>query len=152
MILSAEATEIVIEKIHEYLINLGEAVRKGLKPLDDYIIFKVRMRSPSLSFSSAIADPPPPTSQRLGKNPEDYPDAKSLPHVQVAMKMKAKGQSAKSGDVIPYIFCKPASGETTKTAQAANAHSPDDVRRQGSTLAIGAFFPLLPSLSPLERR
>jgi hypothetical protein len=42
MILSAEATETVIEKIHEYLVNLGEAVRKGLKPLDDYIIFKVR--------------------------------------------------------------------------------------------------------------
>lgn len=54
------------------------------------------------------------------------------------MKMKAKGQSAKAGDVIPYIFCVPPGGETTKTAQAANAHHPDDVRRQGSTLKIGA--------------
>lgn len=80
-------------------------------------------------------------SQRLGKNPEDYPDAKSLPHVQVALKMKAKGLSAKAGDVIPYIFCVPPNGETTKTAQAANAHHPDDVRRQGSTLKIGMFPP-----------
>jgi len=51
--------------------------------------------------------------------------------------MKAKGLSAKAGDVIPYIFCIPPGGETTKTAQAANAHHPDDVRRQGSTLKIG---------------
>ncbi|GAA6024619.1 hypothetical protein JCM10207_001023 [Rhodosporidiobolus poonsookiae] len=129
MILSAKATEIVIEEIHEYLINLGESVRKGLKPLDDYIIYK-----------------------RLGKNPEDYPDAKSLPHVQVALKMKAKGQSAKSGDVIPYIFCKAANGETTKTAQAANAHHPDDVRRQGSTLQVDFEVYLSTQvLPPIER-
>jgi DNA polymerase elongation subunit (family B) len=97
--------------------------------------------------------------QRLGKNPEDYPDAKSLPHVQVAMKMKAKGQSAKAGDVVPYIFCVPPSGETTKTAQAANAHHPDDVRRQGSTLKIGkprlvrySRLPQLTSLLPFRLR
>ncbi|GAA5950464.1 hypothetical protein JCM10213_003586 [Rhodosporidiobolus nylandii] len=129
MILSAKATETVIEEIHDYLVNLGESVRKGLKSMDDYIIYK-----------------------RLGKNPEDYPDAKSLPHVQVALKMKAKGQSAKSGDVIPYIFCKPASGETTKTAQAANAHHPDDVRRQGSTLQIDFEVYLSTQvLPPIER-
>ncbi|GAA5888512.1 hypothetical protein JCM6882_008978 [Rhodosporidiobolus microsporus] len=129
MILSAQATEVVIEQIHEYLVNLGEGVRKGLKPMDDYIIYK-----------------------RLGKNPEDYPDAKSLPHVQVALKMKAKGQSAKSGDVIPYIFCKAANGETTKTAQAANAHHPDDVRRQGSTLQIDFEVYLSTQvLPPIER-
>lgn len=62
------------------------------------------------------------------------------------MKMKAKGLSAKAGDVIPYIFCVPPNGETTKTAQAANAHHPDDVRRQGSTLKIGACALLSSSL------
>ncbi|GAA5879617.1 hypothetical protein JCM3774_004286 [Rhodotorula dairenensis] len=129
MILSAKATEVVIEEIHEYLTELGELIRSGQKPLDDYIIHK-----------------------RLGKNPEDYPDAKSLPHVQVAMKMKAKGQSAKAGDVIPYIFCVPPGGETTKTAQAANAHHPDDVRRQGSTLKIDFEVYLSTQiLPPVER-
>ncbi|BGP09423.1 DNA-directed DNA polymerase alpha catalytic subunit pol1 [Rhodotorula toruloides] len=129
MILSAKATETVIEEIHEYLADLGEKIRNGFKPLDDYIIHK-----------------------RLGKNPEDYPDAKSLPHVQVALKMKAKGLSAKAGDVIPYIFCVPPNGETTKTAQAANAHHPDDVRRQGSTLKIDFEVYLSTQvLPPIER-
>ncbi|GAA5918206.1 hypothetical protein JCM8208_006171, partial [Rhodotorula glutinis] len=129
MVLSAKATETVVEEIHEYLVDLGEKMRSGLKPLDDYIVFK-----------------------RLGKNPEDYPDAKSLPHVQVALKMKAKGLSAKAGDVIPYIFCIPPGGETTKTAQAANAHHPDDVRRQGSTLKIDFEVYLSTQvLPPIER-
>ncbi len=40
-ILSDEATEIVVEKIHEYLSTLGDDVRSGKIPLDDYIIYKV---------------------------------------------------------------------------------------------------------------
>lgn len=77
--------------------------------------------------------------QRLGKDPEKYPDAKSLPHVQVALKMKSKGQAAKEGDVIPYIFCIGDNG-AAKTGKAENAHHPDDVRRQGSTLKIGGYL------------
>lgn len=42
MILSAKATEVVIEEIHEYLAELGELVRNGLKPTEDFIIYKVR--------------------------------------------------------------------------------------------------------------
>ncbi|GAA6059765.1 hypothetical protein JCM10212_001973 [Sporobolomyces blumeae] len=126
---SDEATEVVVDQIHEYLTELGENIKGGKVPLDDFIIFK-----------------------RLGKNPEDYPDAKSLPHVQVAMKMKAKGQSAKAGDVVPYIFCVAPDGAKTKTAQAANAHHPDDVRRAGSTLKIDFDVYLSGQvLPPIER-
>lgn len=114
-ILSGEATEIVVEKIHEYLTTVGEDVRAGKVKLDDFIIFK-----------------------RLGKNPEDYPDAKSQPHVQVALRMKARGGTARAGDVIPYVFCLGDSGESAKSAQADKAKHPDEVRRAGSGLQIGA--------------
>ncbi|SCV75007.1 BQ2448_8036 [Microbotryum intermedium] len=128
-ILSGESTEVVIEQIHEYLSTLGERIRSGVVPVDEYIIFK-----------------------RLGKNPQDYPDAKSLPHVQVALRMQAKGQSAKSGDVVPYIFCLPADGISAKSAKAVNAHHPDDVRRQGSTLKIDFEVYLgVQVLPPIER-
>jgi DNA polymerase elongation subunit (family B) len=73
--------------------------------------------------------------QRLGKNPEDYPDVKSQPHVQVALRMKAKGGTAKMGDVIPYIFCTDEGEESTKTAQAEKAKHPDEVRK--SNLQVG---------------
>jgi DNA polymerase alpha subunit A len=55
--------------------------------------------------------------------------------------MKARGQSAKAGDVIPYVFCT-AEGEETasgKAAQADRARHPDEVRKSGSGLQIGTF-------------
>lgn len=42
-ILSGEATEVVVEKVHEYLSSVGEGVRSGKVALDDFIIWKVRM-------------------------------------------------------------------------------------------------------------
>lgn len=112
-ILSGEATENVVTKVHELLTGLGDTVRSGAVPIDDFIIFK-----------------------RLGKNPEDYPDKKSQPHVQVALRMKAKGVAVRAHDVIPYILCLGADGKGARSAQADHAFHPDDLRRAGSDLKI----------------
>ncbi|KAG8857126.1 DNA-directed DNA polymerase alpha catalytic subunit pol1 [Serendipita sp. 411] len=112
-ILSGEETEVVIERIHDYLGNIGQNVRNGTIDLDDFIIYK-----------------------RLSKNPSEYSDAKSQPHVQVALRMKSKGQSAKSGDVIPYIFCLGEDGTSSKVAQADRAYHPEEIRRSGGKLKI----------------
>ncbi|PFH53233.1 hypothetical protein AMATHDRAFT_54925 [Amanita thiersii Skay4041] len=126
-ILSGDLTETAIENIHEYLTSVGENVRNGKVRLEDFIIFK-----------------------RLGKNPDDYPDGKSLPHVQVALRMKAKGGTAKTGDVIPYIFCIAEGEEPAKTAQAERAKHPDEVRR--STLKVDYEHYLSQQvLPPIER-
>ncbi len=53
-ILSGQATELVVEHIHEYLSDMSTKIKSGQVALDDFIIYK-----------------------RLGKNPEDYPDVKS---------------------------------------------------------------------------
>ena len=108
-ILSGEATEIVVERIHEYLTTIGEDVRGGKINLDEFIIHK-----------------------RLGKNPEDYPDAKSQPHVQVALRMKARNAAVRAGDVIPYIFCCGEGDGTGSVAQAERARHPDELRKAGS--------------------
>jgi DNA polymerase alpha subunit A len=113
-VLSGEVTEVVVERIHEYLTTTGEDVRAGKIKLDEFVIFK-----------------------RLGKAPEDYPDAKSQPHVQVALRMKAKGGNARAGDVMPYIFCLGETDETSKTAQAERARHPDELRRAESNAKIG---------------
>lgn len=128
-ILSGEMTEVVVERIHEYLLTIGANVREGKIKIDEFIVFK-----------------------RLGKNPEEYPDAKSQPHVQVALRMKARGGSAKAGDVIPYVFCvegaanvdeKKVGKEDVKEAggpkgsQADRAKHPDEIRKAGSGLLVG---------------
>ncbi|TBU30600.1 DNA polymerase alpha catalytic subunit [Dichomitus squalens] len=128
-ILSGEATETVVENIHEYLVTIGQQVRAGKIKLEEFIIHK-----------------------RLGKNPEDYPDAKSQPHVQVALRMKAKGGTAHAGDVIPYIFCLGEGGETAKSAQADRARSPEEIRRESDKYKIDYEHYLSQQvLPPIER-
>lgn len=41
-ILSGESTETAVERIHELLTKLGETVKSGAVPLEEFIIFKVR--------------------------------------------------------------------------------------------------------------
>ena len=46
------------------------------------------------------------TFQSLTKNPEDYPDKKSLPHVQVALRYNSKGgKKMRAGDIVYYVVC-----------------------------------------------
>lgn len=91
-------------------------------------------------------------SQRLGKNPEDYPDAKSQPHVQVALRLKAKGGSARNGDVIPYVFCVAPGEETVKTAQADRAKHPDEIKKAAGELIVDYEHYLANQvLPPIER-
>ncbi|MCO5594651.1 hypothetical protein L7F22_048684 [Adiantum nelumboides] len=108
-ILSGAATETVVSQIHEYLTEIGNQVRESKIPLEDFIIYK-----------------------RLGKNPEDYPDKKGQPHVQVALRMKAK-----------FGF---------QSAQADRAFHPDDLRKQDSDKRIDfEHYLSLQILPPIER-
>lgn len=136
-----------MENIHEYLSIIGENVRGGKIKLDDFIIFKVPFEN---SFHASYL-----TSrviQRLGKNPEDYPDAKSQPHVQVALRLKAKGGSARNGDVIPYVFCVAPGEETAKTAQADRAKHPDEIKKAAGELVVDYQHYLANQvLPPIER-
>lgn len=43
--------------------------------------------------------------QQLTKSPHDYPDKKSLAHVNVALRMLSKGRKVNAGDTIPYVIC-----------------------------------------------
>lgn len=57
--------------------------------------------------------------------------------MQVALRLKAKGGSAKAGDVIPYLFCLSEEGASSKTGQADRAFHPDEFRKSGSKLKLG---------------
>lgn len=123
-----------MENIHEYLTNLSASIRSGEVKIDEFIIFK-----------------------RLGKNPKDYPDAKSQPHVQVAFRMKERaGVDARAGDVIPYVFCLDSkagegSGVGGKSGQAERARHPDEIKKASEELKIGGIYLLvtIPCCSPL---
>ncbi|KAJ9098951.1 hypothetical protein QFC19_006175 [Naganishia cerealis] len=128
-ILSGRPTEEVVNEIHEYLTTMGNDLREGRIDLDDLIVHK-----------------------RLGKNPEDYPDKGTQPHVQVALRMKQRGTMVKAGDVIPYLFCLGSDGKTARSAQADRAFHPDEFRKPDSELKLDFDFYLSQQvLPPIER-
>ena len=45
-------------------------------------------------------------TKQLTKNPENYPDGKNLPHVQVALRVNTRGgKKLIHGDTVSYIIC-----------------------------------------------
>ena len=71
--------------------------------------------------------------QSLTKNPEDYPDKKSLPHVQVALRINSKGgKKMHAGDTVYYVVCE----DGTSLPASQRAYSPDELAKS-ETLKIG---------------
>ena len=81
-ILSTQTREVIVENIHSRLREIGQNVEAGQISVDKFVITK-----------------------SLTKNPDDYPDKNSLPHVQVALRLRSKGKHFRSGDTVPYIVC-----------------------------------------------
>ncbi|KAI9145154.1 DNA polymerase family B-domain-containing protein [Paraphysoderma sedebokerense] len=109
-ILSGDNREDVLDRIHKHLSKVGEEVRQGLIPIEKYVINK-----------------------GLTKQPEAYADAKSQPHVQVALRMKGKGQNIRVGDTIPFVICQV---EDSGISYALRAYHPDDVAKAENNLKI----------------
>ena len=97
--------EEVAEGIHEILRQVAAAVASGGILLEKYII-----------------------SKNLTKDPEHYHDAKTQPHVMVALRMRQRGLAIRAGDTIPYVIC----GDARKEGSLAeHAFHPDEVTRDG---------------------
>mgnify|MGYP001073110980 FL=1 len=67
----------------------------------------------------------------LSREPEEYTDAKSQPHVHVALQMRRQQRAVRVGDHIPYVIC---AGDSESVAE--RAYHPDDVVKAGGILEI----------------
>lgn len=105
-ILSGRSREEIVIRLNEFLSKTGEDMKSGLTPLSQYIITKQLTRSPS-----------------------EYSDPRSLPHVQVAIRMKALGKSDAElvNNFIPYVICKKKAAEGQKKVSLGEmAYSPEE--------------------------
>ncbi|GLC52568.1 hypothetical protein PLESTB_000644200 [Pleodorina starrii] len=120
-ILSGRNREEVVADIHTHLRSTAERLRAGQIPLGKFIIYK-----------------------QLTKRPEDYPDARNQPHVQVALRRRAAGRrdGVLPGETVPYIICVERPREATAVAPAADGAA---TATDGSAAAAPA--PAAPSLS-----
>ncbi|KAL8243695.1 hypothetical protein R6Q59_009953 [Mikania micrantha] len=127
-ILSGEDTEVVLEKIHDYLRELSSKMRENSIPALKYVIYT-----------------------KLGKNPKDYPNAESMPQVQVALREIARGKNVRINDVMSYIVTM-GSEETKSLPAPKRAYTPQDVLKPDSGLQPDIEYYLYKQIfPPIER-
>lgn len=126
-LLSGEDPEHVVSKIHDHLRSLAEQMRSNTIALHKYTIYT-----------------------QLGKAPTEYPNSNSMPSVQVALKLMAKGKHVKAKDVMNFIICGSNSGSAENAAK--NAHPLDEVMVKDSGLVPDVDYYLHKQiLPPVER-
>lgn len=109
-ILSGDDTEVSIQRIHEYLREIAAKMREHTVPAQKYIIFT-----------------------QLGKAPKEYPNADSMPQVQVALREIARGKNVRRGDVISYVV----TGDSGSSEPVAKrAYTPQDVMKSDLNLKV----------------
>ncbi|RYP92260.1 hypothetical protein DL770_001573 [Monosporascus sp. CRB-9-2] len=108
-ILSGDETEVSVQRIHEYLREISGKMREQTIPVQKYIIYT-----------------------QLGKAPKEYPNADSMPQVQVALREMARGKNIRRGDVISYVI----TGDSKSSSEpvAKRAYTPQDVIKADSGL------------------
>jgi DNA polymerase alpha subunit A len=87
---------------------------------------------------------------QLGKAPNEYPNGNSMPSVQVALKLMAKGKQVKAKDVMSFVICGNSAGSAENAAK--NAHPLDEVMAKDSELVPDVDYYLHKQiLPPVER-
>ncbi|XP_060718299.1 DNA polymerase alpha catalytic subunit isoform X2 [Tachysurus vachellii] len=103
-ILSDQNRDTILENIQQHLIEVGEKVANGSVPLSMFEIHKA-----------------------LTKDPQDYPDKKSLPHVHVALWINSQGgRKVKAGDTVSYVICQ----DGSNLAATQRAYAPEQLQKQ----------------------
>ncbi|SLM35474.1 dna polymerase alpha subunit a [Lasallia pustulata] len=132
-ILRGDDPEVAVGKIHDYLRELSESMREGKIPVQKYTIYT-----------------------KLGKNPREYPNADSMPQVQVALRQLAKGQPAGVNSVMSFIITAPPDSTATTPSvidsAAKRAYDFRDVLNPSSGLKPDIEWYLYKQiLPPIER-
>lgn len=124
-ILSGDDTEVSIARIHEYLREMATKMREQTIPTPKYTIYT-----------------------QLGKAPKEYPNADSMPQVQVALRELARGKTVRKGDVISYIITGDSKGSEPAPKRA---YAPPDLKADPSLLPDVEWYIGKQIFPPVER-
>ncbi|KAM5345523.1 hypothetical protein ACJ41O_011385 [Fusarium nematophilum] len=124
-ILSGDEAEVSVARIHEYLREIAGKMREQTIPVPKYIIYT-----------------------QLGKAPNEYPNADSMPQVQVALREMAKGKTVRKGDVISYVI----TGDSKSSDPAPKrAYTPADLKADDTLLPDVEWYIGKQIFPPVER-
>lgn len=102
-VLNREGKEEAVQWVHGYLTEQGQMMDEKQVPLEKYVITK-----------------------GLTKDPRDYPDAKNQPHVQVALRLQARGRAIRPGQEVEYVVSEPSGPDGAKVSLAERARHPHE--------------------------
>ncbi|XP_038613326.1 DNA polymerase alpha catalytic subunit [Tachyglossus aculeatus] len=124
-ILSDQTRDTIVENISKRLIEIGENVQSGRVSVSQFEIHKA-----------------------LTKDPQDYPDKKSLPHVHVAIWINSQGgQRVKAGDTIAYVICQ----DGSNLSASQRAYAPEQLQKQDN-LSVDTQYYLAQQVLPVVAR
>ena len=124
-ILSGDETEASVARIHEYLRDISAKMREQSIPTAKYIIYT-----------------------QLGKAPKEYPNADTMPQVQVALRDLARGKTVRKGDVVSYIIT--GDGKSSEPAPK-RAYAPADLKTDSSLIPDVEWYIGKQIFPPVER-
>ncbi|XP_036602466.1 DNA polymerase alpha catalytic subunit isoform X2 [Trichosurus vulpecula] len=124
-ILSDQNRDTIVDNIQKRLIEIGENVTNGSVPISQFEINKA-----------------------LTKDPQDYPDKKSLPHVHVAIWINSQGgKKVKAGDTVSYVICQ----DGSNLSASQRAYAPEQLQKQDN-LTIDTQYYLSQQVHPVVAR
>ncbi|XP_031439703.1 DNA polymerase alpha catalytic subunit [Clupea harengus] len=124
-ILSDQSRDTIVENIQKHLMEVGEKVASSAVPLNMFEIHKA-----------------------LTKDPQDYPDKKSLPHVHVALWINSQGgKKVKAGDTVSYVICQ----DGSNLGASQRAYALEQLQKQ-PTLSLDTQYYLAQQVHPVVGR
>lgn len=125
-ILSDNELDDRIRNIHLHLGKFKENMEQGLVPLPLFTITK-----------------------QLTKNPKEYSNGQSLPHVVVALRMNSDNSKRfKKGDMVPYIICE----DGTELPATHRSYHVDEFKSSDGKLKIDLNYYLAQQIHPVVTR
>eukprot|EP00930_Biecheleria_cincta_P055257 TRINITY_DN41594_c0_g1_i1.p1 TRINITY_DN41594_c0_g1~~TRINITY_DN41594_c0_g1_i1.p1 ORF type:complete len:1464 (+),score=323.89 TRINITY_DN41594_c0_g1_i1:78-4469(+) len=103
-VLNSNGKEEAVHWTHEFLAEKAAEMDELKVPNEKYIITKA-----------------------ITKDPKDYPDAKNQPHVQVALRLMARGKAVRPGQEIEYVIVEAPDGDGPKASLADRARHPHEL-------------------------
>lgn len=97
-LLSDADPELALSEVYGYLEEVTAKVKNNEYSIDKYQI-----------------------NTRLSKDPNNYPNGKTMPPVQVALRLRKQGKVVKAGNVITFVITAPEDGATSNPAERARA-------------------------------